>query len=97
MTLNLPVAGIAALIKHSPVVIVITLVLVIPAIRPTVLDITIPSYVVPFIPSYLIGQSVILDKNPRSAVIIRAVPVTIMEDVISVSIVNDIIRTAYGY
>ena len=92
LKLKLSVVGIASLIKNSPSVVVITLILVITTIRPAVLNITIPSYVVPAIPSYLIRKSGIEDKNPRPAVIIRTVPAPIMVDVIPVAIVNDIVR-----
>ena len=92
LSLNLSVVGIASLVKHSPPVVVITLILVRPTIRPAILNITIPSYVVPAIPSYLIRKSGIEDKNPRPAVIIRTVPAPIMVDIIPVAIVNDIVR-----
>lgn len=97
LSLNLSVVGIASLVKHSPPVVVITLILVRPTIRPAILNITIPSYVVPSMPSYLIGKPGIEDKNPRTAVIIRTVPVTIMVDVVPLAIVNDIVRTTDGY
>ena len=91
LSLNLSVVGIASLIKNFPPVVVITLILVRPTIRPAVLNITIPSYVVPAISSYLIRKAAIEDKNPRPAVIIRTVPVPIMVDVVTLSIVNDIV------
>ena len=95
--LTLPVAGIAALIKDSPLIIIITLITVIAAIRPAVLIITIPSDIIPSVSSYLIGEPAIKDKNPWSSIIIRAVPVAIVVDVIAVTIVNDVIRTTDGY
>jgi len=97
LSLHLSVVGIAPLIKISPHVVVIALILVSPTIRSVVLKITVPSYVVPTMPSYLIRKPGIEDKNPRSAVIIRTVPAPVMVDVVPLSIVNYIVRTPDGY
>jgi len=97
LSLHLSVVGIAPLIKNSPPVVVIALILVSPTIRSAVLKITVPSYVVPTMPSYLIRKPGIEDKNPRSAVIIRTVPAPVMVDVVPLSIVNYIVRTPDGY
>ena len=97
LSLNLSVISIAALINNPSLVVVITLILVSPAVRSAVFNITIPSYIFPSMSSYLIGESAVDNQHPWSAIIIRTVPVTIMVDVIPVPIVNDIIWTANGY
>ena len=48
-------------------------------------------------PSQFWGQPLLLDNNPRSAVIRWSVPVVMMTGVITVSIINDVSRASAGY
>jgi len=62
-----------------------------------ILHVTIPPDIIKAMPSDCIREAVITDENPWSAIVRSKVPATITVQIILVTVVNYIIRTAYGY
>jgi hypothetical protein len=97
LLMDSPVVDLITLIKESPPVVIGTLILVVTAVRPAVFNITIPSDILPTMPSYLIRKPLVQNDNPRAMIARRTIPMVTVIEVIVITVVDNIIRAAYGY
>ncbi len=95
LLLDTPVARLITLIEYSPLVVVNALIPVTVMVGSAILDIAVPSDILPTVPSDLIWKPVVQNEHPWPTIIRSTIPVVVAIDVVKAPVIDDIIRVAY--
>jgi hypothetical protein len=95
LLLDTPVARLITLIEYSPLVVVNALIPVTVMVGSAILDIAVPSDILPTVPSDLIWKPVVQNEHPWPTIIRSTIPAVVAIDVVKAPVIDDIIRVAY--